>query len=305
MGVWGTKLYSGDFAMDLRSTIGAVARLPFDPERLAEIVAETEPGAANRPDDSDHTTFWLVLADQFAKKGIRSARARDKALQIIDSGSDLDGLKKLGMDDTGLRQRAKVLQEVRSRIAAPVDAKPRTVIRQPLPMLMDVGDVFLYPTFHGNNINPYFRSKELVKHVVNGAVLPWKQDGWSAFVVVYAGRAFGFLPWYRPVTITNAVAEKPSLTDLQAERPWILARAGTCTTLRMKRLELEKLARLPVDPEKVRQAFPGLKPGIVAAVSDICICNGLHVGPTGLPLQFSKLRPDQTIASIGQLLASD
>ena len=38
MGVWGAGLYSGDFAMDLRSTIGAVARLPFDNDKLLDIL---------------------------------------------------------------------------------------------------------------------------------------------------------------------------------------------------------------------------------------------------------------------------
>ena len=68
MGLWGTGLYSSDFAMDLRSTVGAVARLPFDGDRLVEILSETEPTAAGNPDDEQHTTFWLVVADQFAKR---------------------------------------------------------------------------------------------------------------------------------------------------------------------------------------------------------------------------------------------
>ena len=290
--------------MDLRGTIGAVARLPFDPDRLAEIIAETEPGAANNADDSDHSTFWLVLADQFAKKGIPSERVRQKAVEIIDSGSDLASLKKLGVDESGLRQRGKVLQEVRGRIAEPVAAKPRSVIKQPLPMLMNVGDLFLYPTCLGNQINPYFKSKELAKHTVNGVVRGWEQDGWAAFVIVDAGRAFGFLPWYRPVTVLNAFSEKPSLSDLQGELTWTLKRAGACTPVRMKRLELEKIANLPVDPEKVRQFFPGMKPGISAAVSDICICNGLHVAPAGQTPKSYRLRPDPTLSEIGQILTS-
>jgi hypothetical protein len=49
MDVWGEGLYSGDFAMDLRGTIRAVARLPFYGERLLKILCETEPGAANDP----------------------------------------------------------------------------------------------------------------------------------------------------------------------------------------------------------------------------------------------------------------
>jgi len=92
MGVFGTGLYAGDFAMDLRSAIGAVLRLPFDPERLSEILCETEPGAARDPNDEDHTTFWLVTADQFAKRCIISVRVREQALSIIDSGADLDAV---------------------------------------------------------------------------------------------------------------------------------------------------------------------------------------------------------------------
>ena len=71
MGTWGTRLYSGDFAMDLRSTIGAVARLPFDGDRLVEILCEAEPGAANNSNDEEHTIFWLVVADQFARRANR------------------------------------------------------------------------------------------------------------------------------------------------------------------------------------------------------------------------------------------
>ena len=70
MGVWGAGLYSGDFAKDLRSTISAVARLPFDSDKLVDILCETEPRAASNPDDEAHTSFWLIVADQFAKRGI-------------------------------------------------------------------------------------------------------------------------------------------------------------------------------------------------------------------------------------------
>jgi hypothetical protein len=89
MGAWGTGLYSGDFAADLRSAVAAVARLPFDGERLVEFLCETEPGAAREPNDPDHTVFWLVVVDQFAKRAIASATARDTALAIIDGGRDL------------------------------------------------------------------------------------------------------------------------------------------------------------------------------------------------------------------------
>ena len=59
MAVFGTGLYSGDFAMDLRSTIGAVVRLPFDNDKLAGILCESEPKVANASDDENHGTFLL------------------------------------------------------------------------------------------------------------------------------------------------------------------------------------------------------------------------------------------------------
>src|SRR5215813_15379987 len=103
MGVFGIGLYSGDFAMDLRSTIRAVSRLPFTPERLSKVLCDSEP-AANNPADEDHSTFWLVVADQFAKRGIICNSVRDKALEIIDQDSDLHMLEKLGMSASDLHK---------------------------------------------------------------------------------------------------------------------------------------------------------------------------------------------------------
>jgi hypothetical protein len=41
--------------------------------------------AANNQDAEEHTTFWLVVADQLGKRGIVCDLARDKAVRIITS----------------------------------------------------------------------------------------------------------------------------------------------------------------------------------------------------------------------------
>lgn len=51
----------------------------------------------------------------------------------------------------------------------------------------------------------------------------WKQDGWSAMVIVDRGRAFDFLAWYRPLTISRATAHKPTLEELRGQVLWSLA----------------------------------------------------------------------------------
>jgi hypothetical protein len=137
MGVFGTGLYSGDFAMDVQATVGTVLRLPFDEDKLVAIFCSTEFSSANSATNEDHTTFWLVIADQFAKRGVACDRVRSKALDIIDSGTDIAMLERLGMKSADLRKRQRMLDELRARVvAAPTSSKPRRVLQKPQPLLM-------------------------------------------------------------------------------------------------------------------------------------------------------------------------
>jgi hypothetical protein len=293
MGVWAAGLYSGDFAMDLRSTIGAVARLPFDGDQLTDILRQAEPAAADRPDDPDHTTFWLVLADQFAKRGIVCDRARTAALSIISSGSDLAMLTRLGMTPVNLKKREKMLAELHQRLLAPPESsRTRNVLKNPQAFLMDVGDILIYPTCRGKCINPYLASKDQFQ--------PWTQDGWSAAVIIDRGRAFDFLSWYRPLTFTGGMSQAPTLEELRGEVLWKLERAGTCSLVHFKRMELQKLGTLAIDPDKMKRFFPDMRPGTSQAINDISIANALNAGP---PVA-GQSRPHPTILGLEKILST-
>ena len=302
MGVWGGGLYSGDFAQDLRGTIRAVARLPFDNDRLVDVLCETEPTAANNPDDEDHTTFWLVVADQFSKRGIACDRVREKALAIIDGGSDLTMLAKLGMDSPGLKKRRQMLDELRLRLAAPVGARRGSVLKKPQAYLMDAGDVLVYPTCGGRCINPYFASKDQQTYWGDKCAMPWKQDGFGALVIVDRGRAFDFLSWYRPLKISMAMVQKPTVAELCGELLWKLPLAGTCSAVHFKRMELEKIGTLSIDTEKFKRAFPNLRPGTAQAIGDISIANQMETGPSRV--EIATLNPYPTLTSIGKILST-
>src|SRR3954454_9642897 len=217
MGVWNTGLYSSDFALDLRSAISAVIRLPLDADQLVQVLSELEPTASQSMDDEDHTSFWLVLADQFAKRGMLTESLRSKALNVIDGGLDVSMHARRGMAGSHLAKRRKVLEQVRARVLDRQEStKSRPVLKNPQPYVMEVGDVLVYPTSKGKPINPYITpGKER-----SSGPLAWNQDGWSALVVVDRGRAFGFLTWYRPMTITVALPDRPELSMLEAERLW-------------------------------------------------------------------------------------
>jgi hypothetical protein len=277
MGAWGTGLYSGDFAMDLRGTIGAVARLPFPADHLVEVLCDTEPGAAKNIDDPDHTVFWLVTADQLWKRGIDCPRASERALSIIDEGRDHAAMAALGMRESDLRRRERMLAELRSRLVGAPPSKTRTTLKKPQPYLFEVGDGYAFPTSGGDSINPYFASLQDTPS--------WRHDGWAVMVIIARGRAFDFFAWYRFLTLDAAVSEKPATIPTCDSQLWVLRQPGTVTPLHVKRLQLERLGSFPVDSEKVQKAFQHMRPGIVQAVNDISICGGMEVGPK-LPARF-------------------
>src|SRR3954468_11542230 len=111
MGAWGAGLYSSDMACDMRAVIKSAVRLPFDEDRIVDILRDCERHAADEPHNEDHTTFWLVLADQFEKRGIAHGQTRARALAIIDRGDDLAMMEKLGMKQSDLRKRGAKLAE--------------------------------------------------------------------------------------------------------------------------------------------------------------------------------------------------
>jgi hypothetical protein len=273
MGVWGTGLYSGDFAKDLSSAARAVSRLPFDGERLAELLCSVAPDAANNASDEDHTTFWLVLADQFAKRGIACDGVRQRALKIIDGDEDVATMSRLGMDEAGLKKRGKMLAELRERIAnAKAPATPRRVLKKPQALVMNAGDVVVYPTARGHQINPYFPSVEKMRP-------EWIQDGWAAAVIVEAGHEFDFLAWYRPLTIANAMGAKPGLAQTLANELWVLRLPGTCSASHFKKMRMERVGAVTIDREKLDRHFPQRPTGRSAAVNDVSIANRLSTGP--------------------------
>lgn len=290
MGVWGSALYSGDFAADLRAAVSAVSRLPFEGDRLLEILIGIEHNAATNPKDEDHTTFWLVVADQFSKRGIVCERARQTAVRIIDGGQDVEMLRSLGMESALLRKRQFVLSELRARISAVhADGKTRVVLKKPQPFVMNLGDVYVYPTCQGHCINGYFRSKELIPN--------WKQDGWSAVVIAETGRAFDFLAWYRPLILPAAVPLRPQPTQLFTVSPWVLRKPGPLSALHFKRMELEKITSVSIDLSKLERLFPDRKNGIYQVVNDISLVNELSTEP------YRSLKGYPVLSSLAEIIS--
>jgi hypothetical protein len=266
MGAWGPGLYSNDFGLDLRSTIRAISRLPFESDRLLDVAIGTARAEATVAENPDYATFWLVVADQFQKRGIENSRALETALAIIDSGGDATIMRELGMSESDIRKRIAKMQELRQRLSWSPPSPRGRVLSNPRAFLMEPGDIFAFATHAGVGINPYCRDYR--------GHFDWRPDAWSAFLVAGRGRAFGYLPWYLIVTLRDEVQDRPSLEAVR-DKAWALHGTGTCSTLHMKRLELQSLGSVSLDHDRLVEAYGALPEGTQSAVDDISISNCL------------------------------
>ncbi len=272
MGAWGVGLYSGDYAMDLRSTIGAVARLPYDPAELLAMLRQGEAKVADDPADSDHTIFWLVVADQFHKRGLECPEACERALAIVAGDEDLAAMARLGMDEKSLAKRRVMLEVLATALTAPLPDKPRKVLKAPQPFVLEVGEAVAYPVNErGAPINPYLVGKPWP------IAKSWEQAAWGAIVILERGHVFDYLAWYQPLGLAQPLAEKPSLADLWAPRRWLRRNVGTLTARHAKLMEFESLGRVTIDRDRLLAAFHEFAKPRSAAVNDISIANSIAV----------------------------
>jgi hypothetical protein len=286
MGAWGIGLYQSDFALDLKETVKGVTRLPFETDKLLELICSEDPEAANDAKDEDHTIFWLVVADQFAKRGIDCEPARDRALAIIADGADLATMAALGMGEKDLAKRRSMLEKLQARLTVPIEpTKSRKVLKAPQKLLFELGEVLIYPVCKGEPINPYAVGKdwEWVK--------AWQQDGWGALLVAERGRVFDFLAWYSPLVICEPLPAEPRLADLAEPRMWVLRHPGTLSARHYANMQMKSLGCVPIDAPKFAHFFhapfahffPGRGSEIDRAVNDISLANEMNLRPPETP----------------------
>lgn len=310
MGAWGVGLYSSDMAEDMRAVVKSVLRLPFDEDRVVDILRDCERRAADDPNDEDHTTFWLVLADQFEKRGVAHAPTRDKAIAIIDRGDDLAMMEKRGLKPADLRKRAAKLAALRARLAAaPRLSQPRATIKAPEPYVLEVGVLYACPVRGSSCVNPYFSNKDFER-------FPWSPDGWRQFVILDRGRAFNHLAWYHPLVCKKPVREKPRLVDAAADLWWQLDWPKTCSQRIFERMGIAAIGPLPIDLERARARFAKRRPGIMflgwggrgAVAYDVSIADSMNPSSHDWDTWYEPrgLLPEEgptMMRSLGEILA--
>lgn len=130
MGTWGPAIFSDDTAGDVRDAYRLRVADGMDGVAATdEMVREWlhDQGEDDQgEDDPDALVFWLALAATQSKAGRLEDRVRDMALEIIDSGSDLERWREEGQG----KQRQKHLEKLRRQLTGPQPAPKRIRVKR-------------------------------------------------------------------------------------------------------------------------------------------------------------------------------
>jgi hypothetical protein len=128
MGTWGTDIFEDDTAADVRDNYrDLVASGVSDSDALTQIETqflESEPSIRKHVEP----LFWLALARTQWEIGRLDEGTRSKAIEVIDSGKDLENWRALGAKSSDIALRTSVLAALRTLLVSP--QKPRKKLRQ-------------------------------------------------------------------------------------------------------------------------------------------------------------------------------
>jgi hypothetical protein len=269
MGTWGSGLYSNDDAADFVSLVRTVLKLPKTVDELVALLS-----TAAEDDLADQTSFYLILADQFEKRGINHSNIFLKAVSILEEGIDIEELRKAEVDDQSLKSRAKSNLRLLTRLKNPRPEKPRKTFTKPQNAIVAPGDYVCFPTQLGNAPNPYFPQG------AEGFV----QDGWGLVQIHDTGWEFEYLNWVKLFPLVWHHERRPILEDAIASPPLSNLGYGTLPATHFKRMQMRIIGN---GAPRVDASPPGEHDCTArfVAINDISISNlllGLGLPPPKL-----------------------
>ncbi len=145
MGTWGTSLFSDDTASDVRGDFRDYLGDGKSTEEATQLILKDYEGYVDDPDDGP--VFWLALASTQWKLGRLLDWVRDRAIQVIDAGADLEQWAADNPKD--LPKRKAVLEKLRAELLSPQPAPKKVAKRYRDTTPFEVGDVISYRTRAG------------------------------------------------------------------------------------------------------------------------------------------------------------
>jgi len=258
MGAWGSGLYANDEASDLKELLKAILRLPLQMDELVDLIArEMDAG-------EEQLTFWLVLADQFEKRGLRHAATTERAISIIENQTDIAELSNLGMPKNDLTTRLRENQKMLKRLLSPRPEKLRKTLSSPQKPVVAPNDLITFPTQQGRARNPYFAA----------GTEKFDVDGWGLFQVNEVGHEFGYLNWVSAFALSWSHTHRPSFEEARSKPVSGYLRYGTLSKPHFKKMEIAILGR--ADPRAYEMPPGSPHTARSVTLSDVSISNAFN-----------------------------
>jgi hypothetical protein len=139
LGAWGTGIFSDDTAADVRDDWREAIMDGLKPDQATDKLVTEHRETLDDVDDA--IVFWLALAAAQQQTGRLVPAVRDRALEIIEAGGDVERWRE--ENERLARRRAKVLAALGEKLRGP--ARAPTKLRRPKPHGpgLSLGDVVL------------------------------------------------------------------------------------------------------------------------------------------------------------------
>ncbi|MBA9026505.1 hypothetical protein [Peribacillus huizhouensis] len=167
MGAWGVAILSDDIAEDVRFRYKDLLGNDYSNEEASRIVIEEY---LNELDDEEVTSFWLSFALIQWKLGRLQEKVKNKALQIIDSGADLERWEE---DPKLKKKREAVLYKLKEQLNSPQPQAKKVPKRFVSDTTLKAGDAISYQLMSGEYI--------ILK--VIGIIEQWTGDRYPLFEI--------------------------------------------------------------------------------------------------------------------------
>lgn len=139
MGVWGTGIFQDDTASDLRDEYKSLIGEGLDPSAAKTRILEAYKSSFADPAAS--CVVWLALAALQWQLGHLDSETRERALHVINSGSDL---ARWDADPKDRARRKAVLEKLRDHITSPQPLPKRVAKQAVSECRWQIGELFSY-----------------------------------------------------------------------------------------------------------------------------------------------------------------
>ena len=127
MGAWGPSIFSDDLALDIRREYSILLSVGKSSEEAEKMLINYFSSILNC-NDPDEDVFWFALALCEWKKGRLSQAVKEKAVNALENGRDLNRWNTVG-NEKNYEKRKKVLKELKRIILSPMP--PEKKIHKP------------------------------------------------------------------------------------------------------------------------------------------------------------------------------